>query len=244
MDHENEKYWASPPLKKVIPQLLLSVSIFSLIFSYSSLYSSSFSSSSLVYSPGFKFHYNFSPKYSFPFLSHSAFNKNCLFLICNGLLVFLAKTSGLVRPPAEASTSDLINDILQKSIGDGQQMPIDQKVPPEEISTAPADQPKEEEKSFEGQEVSITIAESEEEGTEEKDEISDQSISSCWPFDDVDDDGGELRGQEVEEERDEQEEEKEELSTQELNQKFEDFIRRMKEEIMISDARQKEVMLN
>ncbi|KAI3456823.1 hypothetical protein Pfo_013486 [Paulownia fortunei] len=237
MDHKySSEFLASQQLKKMIPQLILSVSIFSFVFSYSSLCSSS--SSSLVYSP--KFHY-FSAN-SFPFLSQ-ALNKNCLFLICNGLLVFLAKTSGFVRPPSGSE----LNDMLQKRIGlEAKEPLLENYVLEEESGEAKVEEEEEEEeeKSESPKEVSIFIAESEEEGgacdleVVGKEERESES-RSCWLFDD---DEEQLCGQEVEE-GEEEVDEKEELSTEELNQKFEDFIRRMKEEIMISEARQKVVMV-
>ncbi|KAG8386029.1 hypothetical protein BUALT_Bualt03G0106500 [Buddleja alternifolia] len=220
-------------LKKMIPQLLLSLSIFSFLFSYSS---------SSVYSP--KPHY-FSANYFQP-LSF-ALNKNCIFLIFNGLLVFLAKTSGFVRPP---SSLDL-NDILQKPIGDGMQTtiaPKDEKLASDETACNPEDE-EEDQKEIDRcsstetpKEVSIFIADSEEEGggaccdleDVKKDEISQAESRKCWLFDDEEEQ--ELYREEVEEE---DKGETEMLSTEELNQKFEDFIRRVKEEIMINEDRQK-----
>lgn len=234
---------SSQPLKKMIPQLLLSVSIFSFVFSYSSLYNTSSSSSS---TSSFKFHF-FSANY-FQLLSR-ALNKNCLFLICNGLLVFLAKTSGFIGPPSDYNN---LNDVLQKKSG-LDQYPKETFILDEKYVD---DEPKEEdvegdtEESERAKEVSIFIAESEEEGRVEKDIADDDDDESTaesrsfWLFDD--EDQQQLYGQQVEEEQQEEEEdddgEKVELSTQELNQKFEDFIRRMKEEIIINEARQKVVI--
>ncbi|KAB1203830.1 hypothetical protein CJ030_MR8G005076 [Morella rubra] len=70
-------------LKKVT-QLLLSVSVFSFFMFHSSLLSF-FQSYNLYFS-----------KYLLQLFSH-AIDKNCIFLLCNGLLVFLAKLSGLTR---------------------------------------------------------------------------------------------------------------------------------------------------
>ncbi|KAH6786261.1 hypothetical protein C2S52_005813 [Perilla frutescens var. hirtella] len=75
------------------------------------------------------------------------------------------------------------------------------------------------------EEVSIFIAESEEEeggnggaaaDDAGKDENEPDSRRSCWLFDE----------------------------DEELNRKFEDFIRKMKEDIIINEARQKSLMLN
>lgn len=222
------KKQVSQPLKKMIPQLLISVSLFSFLLSYSSLLYSSSSSLSL------------SPKL------HHYFNKNCLFLICNALLVFLAKTSGFIQPP---TTHDL-NDMLQIT-------PLHKFVMEEEAhgGKISADAgPKE---------VSIFIAESEEEDHEEEEEDQGEaavhklddhetqpiSPTTCWLFHDDDEQlYGQEGGEDEDEDEDEDEEEEEEeemMSTEELNRKFEDFIRKMKEEIIINEAaRQKVIMLN
>ncbi|KAB2033055.1 hypothetical protein ES319_D05G422000v1 [Gossypium barbadense] len=63
-----------------LTRLLLSVSIFSLFFSHS-----------LFHSLNSTFH----DTLAFKFLSHNI-EKNFIFLLCNGLLVFLAKFSGLI----------------------------------------------------------------------------------------------------------------------------------------------------
>ncbi|KAK6149402.1 hypothetical protein DH2020_016927 [Rehmannia glutinosa] len=182
---------------------------------------------------------------SFQLLTH-ALNKNCLFLICNGLLVFLAKTSGFIRPPP----SDNSNNI--KRIGNiyGLQMALEAKEPPRllienyilEKICDNKEELKEDEKEKSDQradDVSIIIAESEEEERE-----SDDQCTSCWLFDDGDEEE-QLVVYDEEQLVVEDEEKKECLSTQELNQKFEDFIKRMKEDIMIHDeATHKAVVLN
>ena len=99
-----------------------------------------------------------------------------------------------------------------------------------------------------GKEVSIFIAESEEErGEDERDSSADGNrpdSASCWLFqDDVEELYG-LDGEEGEDDDDEVEKKEEMMSTEELNRKFEDFIRKMKEEIIISEARHKVLMLN
>lgn len=244
LESSNE-FLPSQQLKKMIPQLLLSVSLFSFVFSYSSLY---LSPSSLIHSPKFPY---FSTN-SFQLILSRALNKNCLFLICNGLLVFLAKTSGFVQPPPAEADFDL------KRLADTAKEVVPQVLEKlyvlEEISAQPKEEDQEEkEKSTESaNEVSIFVAESEEEeGACDLDDHVDEREGDqrriCWLLDDDgDDDDEQLYGQEVEEEEEENEEEdeKEELSTEEMNQKFEDFIRRMKEEIMINEARQKVVMVN
>ncbi|KAK4439709.1 hypothetical protein Salat_0305800 [Sesamum alatum] len=243
----SNEFMPSQPLKKIIPQLLLSLSLFSFLFSYSSHYYSS-----LIHSPNF-------PSNSFHQILNRALNKNCLFLICNGLLVFLAKTSGLIRPPPEAADSDL------KRLADTAKVVVPQVLEKLYVLEETSPQPKEEveeeeeeeeeeanEKSSEGEndQVSIFIAESEEEEgggdlEDRVDESGGDERRSCWLFDEGDE---QLYGEGEEEEEDgkeeEEEEEEEMMSTEEMNKKFEDFIRRMKEEIMINEARQKVVMVN
>ncbi|KAL2245229.1 uncharacterized protein LOC105174958 [Sesamum indicum] len=190
---ESSKEFMMPSqVKNIIPHLLLSLSLFSFVFSYSSSLLS-------LHSPN-----------KFPYFStnNSFLNKNCLFLICNGLLVFLAKTSGTLVPPPPKQVLEKLYVL-------------------EEISAHPKQEEEEETKEKSGQgakdQVSIFIEE-EEGGGDLEDERG-----SCWLFDDE-----QLYGEEAEEE--EEEEEKEEMSTEEMNKKFEDFIRRMKEEIMINEA--------
>ncbi|KAL1556189.1 hypothetical protein AAHA92_11842 [Salvia divinorum] len=214
----------SQPSKKMISQLLISVSLFSFLVSYSS---------SLLH-PSPKFHPYFSAN-SFHLLTH-ALSKNCLFLVCNGLLVFLAKSSGLIRPPAAHDLDDKrIADALMQTALDRFQL--------DETTDADSDRDRDGEKV--GKEVSIFIAESEEERGEDDRDSGDGNrpdSASCWLFkDDVE----ELYGLGDEEGEDDDDEKKEEMvSTEELNRKFEDFIRKMKEEIIISEARHKVLMLN
>lgn len=206
----------------MIPQLLLSVSVFSFLFSYSSL------------------QYYFSGD-SLHFLSHAVLDKNCLFLICNGLLVFLAKTSGFIRPPSGPDQDDVvrtrISDTLQSAL---------EKYVLEEVAVlhAPTKEEKDEtapeSDSSSGEEVSIFIAESSEEELggdcgledreeeEEKNENSEAESNRFWLFD---------------EDEEEDEEDEEEMSTEELNRKVEDFIRRMKEEIIVSEAAEKKMLV-
>ncbi|XP_057811314.1 uncharacterized protein LOC131025539 [Salvia miltiorrhiza] len=206
----------SQPSKKMISQLLISVSLFSFLVSFSS---------SLLH-PSPKFHHYF----SFHLLTH-ALSKNCLFLICNGLLVFLAKTSGFIQPPAARDLNDKrIADALLQTALDRFQL--------EEHADAG-------EKS--SKEVSIFIAE--ERGEDRRDSADvdkdGNSASYCWLFhDDVEELYEQDNEEEGEDDNDEQVEKKEDMmSTEELNQKFEDFIRKMKEEIIINEARHKVLML-
>ncbi|KAG6405263.1 hypothetical protein SASPL_132850 [Salvia splendens] len=197
----------------MISHLLISVSLFSFLVSYSS---------SLLH-PSPKFH----PYFSFHLLTH-ALSKNCLFLVCNGLLVFLAKTSGLIRPPADALIQTALDRFQLEETADADRN---------------RDCARDDEGDQIGKEVSIFIAESEEErGEDERESSTDGNrpdSASCWLFqDDVEELYG-LDTEEGEDDDDEVEKKEEIMSTEELNRKFEDFIRKMKEEIIISEARHK-----
>ncbi|XP_073316436.1 uncharacterized protein [Primulina huaijiensis] len=207
------KFLTSKPLKKMMTQLLLSLSIFSFIFSYYSLCSSSL----------------FHPR-KFPCPSANLFNphshvvnKNFIFLICNALLVFLSKTSGLVR----SSSGFDPNDMLQKRIGDGLLHSYNNFL----------QRPKEDERILNEERKDISM-ESDEElrgicdyHFEAHAEIHDQKeTENLLLLDDIIEEEEFMDQQEVVEEQ--------ELSTEELNKKFEEFIRKTKEEIMINEARQ------
>ncbi|XP_047965142.1 uncharacterized protein LOC125209592 [Salvia hispanica] len=158
-------------------------------------------------------------------------NKNFFFLICNGILFFLTKTSPLARPP------DLngLQVVVEAETYPDQHIKLDE----EEEGDDDADTFEEEqvkvdheiEHSSEGAlQVSINIAGSEDEEIE---------LQDCFLLNEVDDRGEEViignGGEEVDE--------IEKLSDDELNQKFEDFIRRMKEEFIINDYQHKQLIL-
>ncbi|KAG6407427.1 hypothetical protein SASPL_130418 [Salvia splendens] len=224
----------SQPSKKMISHLLISVSLFSFLVSYSS---------SLLH-PSPKFHPYFSAS-SFHLLTH-ALSKNCLFLVCNGLLVFLAKTSGLIRPPASHDLDDKrIADALMQTALDRFQ--LDETA--DAVRNRHRDRAGDDEGDQIGKEVSIFIAESEEERGEDERDSADGNrpdSASSWLFqDDVEELYG-LGDEEGDDDDDDDDVEKKEeiMSTEEMNRKFEDFIRKMKEEIIISEARHKVLMLN
>ncbi|XP_034679064.1 uncharacterized protein LOC117909228 [Vitis riparia] len=208
---ENQKLQAlseftkSQFLKKVA-QLLLSVSVFSFFFSYStwlSFLSHSFNLSS----------------FPFQLLTHSI-NRNCIFLLCNGILVFLARNSGLIR--SSSSGFDHADEYLIKKTGDRLPMLLDNEAttettePPE---SAADDQEERDKKYFFKEEETENLIEEDEEqevdhGTSllEDENPKKSSLESSLFI---------------------EEEEHSSLSTEELNKKFDDFIRRMKEEIRI-----------
>ncbi|KAG6423865.1 hypothetical protein SASPL_114270 [Salvia splendens] len=144
-------------------------------------------------------------------------NKNFIFLICNGILVFLAKTSAFVRP---SSPSDL-EHALHKRIGNA----LEEETEAEETLS---------DKHINlGDEETINPYE----GEHVDGELDEIELRDCCLFEDVDDQDQEVcnGGEEVDE--------IEKLSNDELNQKFEDFIRRMKEEFQINDYQRKQLVL-
>ncbi|XP_057972280.1 uncharacterized protein LOC131160520 [Malania oleifera] len=199
--------------------------------------------------------------------SHSI-DKNCMFLLCNGILAFLAAAnSGLVSSTtttaAATTTSEsdhhvqLVSVILENkeaSVMDTSSVEINAAV---ENPCFMQEEPR-------GEAANIIIEEEEEgeeeeeEGEEELEEEEGEQEGSIQPFSTEDEKEKEVEEEEEEEEEegeqegsiqpfsteDEKEEEEEEeeerngLSTEELNKKFEDFIRRMKEELRIEAQRQ------
>ncbi|XVF70874.1 hypothetical protein PTKIN_Ptkin11bG0197400 [Pterospermum kingtungense] len=228
-----------------LTQLVLSVSVFSLFFSHSYWFS-------LVHSFTFNFH-NTLP---FQLFSHNI-DKNCIFLLCNGLLVFLAKYSGLIN----SSSSKYNLSDHDQSFKSHEDVPIamEPKAPLETdeavkniiLMEAIQDEEPEPEAAAETETENFTMEEDEE---EEEDE--DQKWG--WIKSVEEDEEEELQGShdddifaqyfEETENYDREEEEEEEvegnrvLSTEELNKKFDEFIRKMKEELRI-EARQQLVMV-
>ncbi|CAK9166878.1 unnamed protein product [Ilex paraguariensis] len=232
-------------ISKKFSQLLLSISIFSLLFVYSSWYS--------FLLPSIKFYVS-----TFPvqLVSHTL-HKNCIFLICNGILVFLVKTSGLVLSP---SGFDL-NDLILNKVGDGLQVSpegIKESLLEKEslVETENAGSEENEEGGGGGGEHFIEEKRESLNLIVEHEAQEAESESSLIVREAVD--GGERKEENItfyiEEEETEKEplnesnagggkEGNELLSTEELNKKFDDFIRRVKEEIRFK-AQQPLVMVN
>ncbi|XP_040989075.1 uncharacterized protein LOC121236712 [Juglans microcarpa x Juglans regia] len=222
-------------LKKVT-QLVLSVSVFSFFFSHSS-------------SLSFPQSFDFLSAFPFQLFGHTV-DKNCIFLLFNGLLVLLAKYSGLIRSLSgsshevesitcvdhglqpESSTLEtteavLENKVMLETVGSAENVALRQR---REIDYLIKDVKKETEKTAveEGGESRFFISEEEEgEGvvyvSEDEEEPNESATSSFIN---------------KEEEEEEEDEGNEKLSTEELNKKFDDFIRRVKEEIRIEAQRQ------
>ncbi|KAL5540246.1 hypothetical protein UlMin_044486 [Ulmus minor] len=182
-------------------KLLISVSVFSVFLSYSSLLNSFVSTVSL-------------PSFS------QSLDKNYVFLLFNGLLVFIVKNSGLIgkyppgivhqndeNDPKNSNTSGPkphnLNLQKQASLG-GEQVDLVDDVEEKAIESSEHLSKEEEE---EEKEASI------EGGGEEEEKEKEASIGK------------------------EEEEGIELLSTEELNKKCEDFIRRMRREIVSSRFR-------
>ncbi|KAG6685917.1 hypothetical protein I3842_12G135800 [Carya illinoinensis] len=217
-------------LKKVT-QLVLSVSLFSFFFSHSS-------------SLSFPQSFDFLSAFPFQLFGHTV-DKNCIFLICNGLLVFLSKYSGLIsslprsnhdeesitsvdlglQPDSstlETNEATLENKVMVETVGSAENVALKQR---REIDYLIKDVKKETENTaVEEGENRFFISEEEEEGvvyvSEDEKEQNESATSSFINKEEEENEGNEK------------------LSIEELNKKFDDFIRRMKEEIRIEAQRQ------
>lgn len=121
MDQNNQQKlsrFTNSQFLKDLTKLLLSISVFSLLFSSSNLLS--------FLQPS---HFHLS---TFPLrLVTHAVDKNCIFLLCNGILVFLAKNSGFMgaktrsqrgtssKEPAKETLYMMENKLLTTDIDDG-----------------------------------------------------------------------------------------------------------------------------
>ncbi|KAH1063096.1 hypothetical protein J1N35_028083 [Gossypium stocksii] len=206
-----------------LTQLLLSVSIFSLFFSHSYCLS-------LFHS----FSFTFRNTLAFKFISHNI-DKNFIFLLCNGLLVFLAKFSGFISSSSQHSnlSDDIYNHQSFKSytyIPQTESTRLD-------TSTPLLDLEKEENAGFVEEEAKGSsidepfVEDNEESETYEPEEEEEEE-----------EDIEESENYEPEEEEEELMEGNNVLSIEEMNKRFDEFIRKMKEEIRI-EAQQQLVMV-
>ncbi|XP_051125320.1 uncharacterized protein LOC127247507 [Andrographis paniculata] len=223
----------SPVKKKtMIPQLLLSLSIFSFVFSYV------FPSLLIHFSADF--HHSISAN-SYQFLTQ-AMNKNFLFLLCNGLLVFLAKTSGLVQPHRLQDDDDAppqkrfigshglqavlsfdsreeLNSLLMEHESKESPESVEEDAAAAALRTKP---PPEET-------CVVNIAESEEEIDAEKNGDGDaDEPGRFWIFDDDDNNIDQFNYGRHDGDGDD--------DGEELSKRIEEFIRRMKAEIIVNEA--------
>ncbi|KNA20202.1 hypothetical protein SOVF_054600 [Spinacia oleracea] len=193
-----------------------------------------------------------------------ATDKNYIFLLCNGILVFIAKyschTVDTCPPPLSETSPN--NDLYYKAYRQSMQSSTEKSLLMEDVATN-------EDENENGSEGNDVISEEDEEekhvvyqitdGTEddnEEDVISDcdnneymkenpyrydnneymKESSYSWSFEEQE------KEDNYEKEEDEAEQEEEEaiaeMSTEELNRKFDDFIRKMKEELRIEAQQQ------
>ncbi|MBA0864907.1 hypothetical protein Goshw_007165 [Gossypium schwendimanii] len=203
-----------------LTQLLLSVSIFSLVFSHSYCLS-------LFHS----FSFTFRNTLAFKFISHNI-DKNFIFLLCNGLLVFLAKFSGLISSSSQQSnlSDDHYNHQSFKSYTYIPQTESTRLDP----STPLLDLQKEENAGFVEEEAKGSsidepfLEDNEESETYEPEEEEEEDIEESENYEP--------------EEEEELMERNNVLSTEEMNKRFDEFIRKMKEGLMI-EAQQQLVMV-
>ncbi|KAJ9153922.1 hypothetical protein P3X46_027310 [Hevea brasiliensis] len=252
-NHQTLSQFSRYQLLKKITQLLLSVSVFSLLLS---------NYSRLSFLCSFNFYFSSVPVQLF---SHTI-DKNCIFLLCNGLLVFVAKFSGLVCSSSSTYNNRSSIESVKNYEDDAAPLVLDQYskvslLEKEDLmaqeNVAGEDEGKENDEYITGEvgkkETQQFILEDEPDEGESGFSITAGNKEGSQVLVEEDDDHQEEVIKEfddkfpVQEEEEEEEEEYEGengmLSTEELNKKFEEFIRKMKEEIRI-EAQQKLVMVN
>ncbi|CAI8587008.1 unnamed protein product [Vicia faba] len=219
-------------------QLIISISVFSFIFSPSSFF---------VFLQNFNFYFSTLP---FQLYTHNI-DKNSMFLLCNTLLVFV----GLTKSFSSSSTDDdddkpsNNSQYIEVEDEEGSQshildVEINEPMLEREVekrTSEPDEQSAEEEE--ENIEKIITIDEEEEEDKEEMKEVEEE-VKQYDGEDEEGDKGSEIDYVLIEENNIDYVEEEESctLSTEDLNKKFEDFIRKMKDDLRI-DARRHLVMV-
>ncbi|KAI4307881.1 hypothetical protein L6164_031010 [Bauhinia variegata] len=222
-----------------ITQLLISLSLCSFIFTPSSLLA-------------FICYFNSLPRQLF---THTI-DKNCMFLFCNGLLVFV----GIIRSFSGSSG----DDEPSKNIEDGSQSEFSDVEANEsvlekeaEVKTMESDEQnaateqamefkslEEEEKEEDDEDIGKAIVEYEDQSEENSESISNEEEEEPDGRSAEESRESETDERLIEEniQEDEVEEEEEEenwtVSTEEMNKKFDDFIRRMKEDLRIEARRQ------
>ncbi|CAJ1971503.1 unnamed protein product [Sphenostylis stenocarpa] len=197
---------------------------------------------------------------TFPFqlFTHNV-DKNCMFLLCNGLLVFVGITKSLSGSRSDDKPSTFIKDDgspSQFSVIEANELMLEITETEEETSEL-VEQNTAAEKVIEAEncaeeevqeniEKVIVVDEGQEKGSslvlkEEEKELDEETEQ--LDVGDVEEDKRSeidhlLTEESMEEEEENVEEESSKLSTEELNKKFEDFIRRMKEDLRIEAQRQ------
>ncbi|KAL2927807.1 ATP-dependent RNA helicase MAK5 [Bienertia sinuspersici] len=223
--HQSSSFIYQHP-KKLI-QLAISFSILSFLFLHPSL------------PPFFHSFSSYLSTLSTQIFSLAA-DKNYIFLLCNGILVFIAKYSGhTADTPPRASIlpdSSLDNDLMYNAYRQSMQSSVEDVEDENEEEDV-------QEKHVLYQNKYETVKE-EEGDVIDNDEDNEymKEESDCWSYEEqanenkVEDEEAEIH------DRQEQEQEEEaaaiaKMSTEELNRKFDDFIRKMKEDLRF-EARQ------
>ncbi|XP_061345987.1 uncharacterized protein LOC133291704 [Gastrolobium bilobum] len=226
-----------------LTQLFLSVSVCSIIVSPSSL---------LIFFHYFKFYFSTFP---FQLFTHNV-DKNCMFLLCNGLLVFVGITKSFYGSSGDHEPSKYTEEGSQSQFSDVEaNKPMleivaeDKTSEPDELNTV-AEEAIEikncyEEEVQENIEKIILVDEAQGKGSSQlvlKEEEKDLDEEEVFDAEDEDEDKeSENDYVLIEENIDEEEDVEEEsctLSTEELNKKFDDFIRKMKEGLRVEARRQ------
>ncbi|KAM1168496.1 hypothetical protein ACFX19_030926 [Malus domestica] len=217
-------------LLKKIAKFLLSASVFSFCFSRSSM---------LSFLHSFNFYFS-----TFPYqLFTHTIDKNFIFLICNLLFVFLAKHSGLTRSPVQSSYPNHEETSLKNREGGlefgSPMLETEEPVSPKEDAKAGSMNSLENVAAEEEHESEPLINQVEKhaekeviEDYEEQKEQEPESMLLVSEEEEEEEEDGKLA------EEDEDGTGRFGNSTEELNKKFEDFIRRMKEELRIEAQRQ------
>ncbi|PQQ20219.1 uncharacterized protein Pyn_05360 [Prunus yedoensis var. nudiflora] len=176
---------------------------------------------------------------TFPYqLFTHTIDKNCMFLICNLLLVVLAKCSGLIRSPSPPHRTNDETTFKNREGGSGFESPMLETEEPaiqKEDVKVESMESAEHVAAEEGQQSEPLINQVEtdaEKAAEEYKDQKEQKPESEFIVPEEEEENGTLA------EEDEDGNGMLSSSTEELNKKFEDFIRRMKEELRIEAQRQ------
>ncbi|KAK7387164.1 hypothetical protein VNO78_27720 [Psophocarpus tetragonolobus] len=239
----NQSTKAQNYLIKLI-QLLVPLSVFSLFISPSSLLA-------------FLYHINlYFSTFSLQLFTHTI-DKNCMFLLCNGLLVFVGITRSLSGSSsvAESESSKFVEDGSQSLYSDVEankpimlvEKEVMQKIHEPDGQNTEAEHAIEIKYSSEEENIGNIILEGEEEEEEKGNSESvlkeaEEPEGETELFGAGDEEESEIDefviGESAEEDEEVVEEPNWVLSNEELNKKFDDFIRKMKEDLRIEAQRQ------
>ncbi|CAI8587011.1 unnamed protein product [Vicia faba] len=222
-------------------QLFISISVFSFVFSPSSLF---------VFLHYFKFYFSTLP---FQLFTHNI-DKNSMFLLSNALLVLVGVTKSFSSTSCDSdddqpsnnsevlSSSQYVKeeeDYSQCHIFDVEVNEPMLEREPENTTSGPNDKNAAAEEEKVEENIENIILTDEGQGEEMKEQEENEEVELFDEDDEEGDKGSEIDYVPIEEnniEKEEdyvEEEESNRLSTEELNKKFEDFIRKMKEDLRI-----------